>query len=281
MGCLGGGSVHAVMGMRVWSEQVGLVAKIGNDFPSSLNQDLRNIFDLRGVSTLDKKTMRAWQLFEADGTRRETFRTDPADFSFYKPLLEDFPAVYDHLQGVHLHCSCAEVVPWVKRLSALGKPFVLWEPLQAECLAEMRSDFMKVLPLVDCVSPNLQETQTLLEMKDPHDLLDELIKNGARMVVIREGADGSVYANSNGDHIQVPAVRVEKIIDQTGAGNAYCGGLVVGSVLSRDPKDALCRAAVSASFALEQFGALFPMEGLNEKAEKRFKICKSELQHLN
>jgi ribokinase len=74
---------------------------------------------------------------------------------------------------------------------------------------------------------------------------------------------------------------VEKIIDQTGAGNAYCGGLVVGSVLSDDPYPALCRAAVSASFALEQFGALFPLEGLKEKAETRFNLCMAEIRQLN
>ena len=281
MGCLGGGSVHAVMGMRVWSDQVGLVAKIGHDFPPNLEEDLSRLFDLRGVARLDKKTMRAWQLFEADGTRTETFRTDPADFHFFNPLLEEFPPVYDQLQGVHLHCSYAEGVPWVERLRDLGDPFILWEPLQAECLAEMRPEFMKVLPLVDCISPNLQEAQALLEMNDPIDLLGELIKNGAGTVVIRAGAHGSVYANSNGDHIRVPAVRVKKIIDQTGAGNAYCGGLVVGSVLSDDPYPALCRAAVSASFALEQFGALFPLEGLKEKAETRFNLCMAEIRQLN
>ncbi|NMB61148.1 MAG: hypothetical protein GYA18_02250 [Chloroflexi bacterium] len=282
MGCLGGGSVHAVMGMRVWSEEVGLVAKIGYDFPSDLDEDLKNLFDLRGVSRLDKKTMRAWQLFEPDGTRRETFKTDPADFHFFNPSLEEIPVAYDHLRGVHLHCSSDEVSLWVERLRDLGDPFILWEPLQVECLAEKRADFMRMLPLVDCISPNLQEAQSLLEMTaPPHDLLDEFIRNGAGMAVIREGASGSVFANSDGIYIRVPAVQVERIIDQTGAGNAYCGGLVVGSVLSDDPHIALCRAAVSASFALEQFGALFPVENLEEKAKTRYDLCMSAMQLLN
>jgi sugar/nucleoside kinase (ribokinase family) len=281
MGCLGGGSVHAIMGMRVWSDQVGLVAKVGMDFPASLKKELNSIFDMRGVSILNKKTMRAWQNFEADGTRTETFRSDPADFPLYKPLLEEFPTVYDSLQGVHLHCSCNEVVGWVERLRPLGNPFILWEPLQAEGLAEFRPGFFKALPLVDCVSPNLQEASALLQLNDPHDLLNAVIDKGAKKVVIREGAQGSIYADSSGEYIQVPAVRVEKIIDQTGAGNAYCGGLVVGSVLSQDPCDALCRAAVSASFALEQFGALFPMERLKEKADSRLRVCREELTRLN
>lgn len=281
MGCLGGGSVHAVMGMRVWSDQVGLVASIGNDFPSDLKNDLDKIFDLRGLTWLDEKTIRAWQFFDADGTRRETFQTDPEEFPLFNPQVKDFPVAYNHLQGVHLHCRWDEVTPWVEYLRKLGSPFILWEPIQSELLAENRGYFMNVLPLIDCISPNLQEAQALLGMNDPDDQLDEFIKHGARMAVIRAGAGGSVFADSKRNHIRVPAVKVEKIVDQTGAGNAYCGGLIVGCARSDDLHDALCRAAVSASFALEQFGALFPIDGIKEKAEKRFSNCRKEIQQLN
>jgi sugar/nucleoside kinase (ribokinase family) len=281
MGCLGGGSVHAIMGMRVWSDQVGLVAKVGYDFPSNLENDLSKMFDLRGLIRLNNKTIRAWQLFEEDGTRNETFRTDLSESPLFYPVMKDIPAVYENLQGVHLHCRWDDVAGWVEFLRELGNPFILWEPIQSDLLAENRDNFMQILPLADCISPNLQEAQALLGMADPHDQLDEFIKHGARMAVIRAGAEGSAYADSKGNHIRVPAVKVPKVVDQTGAGNAYCGGLIVGCKLSDDPRDALCRAAVSASFALEQFGAVFPIEGIEKEAQKRFDICSVELQRLN
>jgi len=78
MGCLGGGGVHAVMGMRVWSERVGLVANIGRDFPSSLMDKLEKAFDVQGLIKRDMSTIRAWQLFETDGTRREVLRGSPS-----------------------------------------------------------------------------------------------------------------------------------------------------------------------------------------------------------
>lgn len=281
MGCLGGGSVHAGMGMRVWSEQVGLVANIGRDFPANLMEQLEKTFDVQGLTSLDMNTIRAWQLFEADGTRREIFRTDMNEFHRFNPQVKAFPKVYDNLQGVHLHCRWDEVAGWVQQLRPLGKPFILWEPWQAECTAENRGNFMNVLPLVDCISPNLQEAQMLFEMNDTNDLLDEFLADGARMAVIRKGAEGSAFADSKGNRIRIPAVKVEKIVDQTGAGNAYCGGLVVGFVLSDDPREALCRAAVSASFSLEQFGALFPVENIKEKAENRYRSCMAEMKFLN
>ena len=40
----------------------------------------------------------------------------------------------------------------------------------------------------------------------------------------------------------------------TGAGNAYCGGFLVGLGRGDQPAVAAARAAVSASFAIEQIG---------------------------
>ena len=89
MGCLGGGGVHAVMGMRVWSEQVGLVANIGRDFPSSLMDKLEKAFDVQGLVKCDMSTIRAWQLFETNGTRREVLRTDLNEFKELKNSIVD------------------------------------------------------------------------------------------------------------------------------------------------------------------------------------------------
>lgn len=281
MASLGGGSVHAAMGMRVWSNRVGLFTGIGNDFPPDLKANLNELFDVQGLYVEDTKTIRAWQLFEFDGTRTEIYRSDLADFPRYIPKLTEFPEAYQQIQGVHLHCGWKEVEKWVKYLRKFSDPFVLWEPIQSELLKENWNSFIKVLPLIDCISPNLQETKELLQLNDIDKMLDEFITQGAKMAVIRAGADGSIYADSSGSYIRVPAVQVKKIVDQTGAGNAYCGGLIVGCVQSSDPVDALCKAAVSASFALEQFGALFPVKGREKDIQRRFDGCKKELLRIN
>lgn len=277
MGCLGGGSIHAVMGMRVWSEKVGLVGNIGFDFPPELMKKISTIIDIRGLVKHDMRTVRAWQLFESDGTRTEIFRTDFEEFLKLEPEIKNFPAEYDHLEGVHLLSKIDDVVPWVHFFHNRGNPFIVWEPWALDCKAENRSKLKHILSEVECVSPNLQEASMLLGLAEMDNLLDKFLDYGARRVVIRNGAEGSVYADAEGNRIRVPAVRVEKIVDHTGAGNAYCGGLVVGMVQSANLRQALCKAAVSASFTLEQFGALYSMENIEEKAERRFCSCMQEI----
>jgi len=281
MGCLGGGGTHAVMGMRVWSEQVGLVANIGYDFPSELMMKLEKAFDVRGLIKLDVKTIRAWQLFETDGTRREVLRSDLHDFEQLKVNINDFPDVFNVLQGVHLHTEGDEVASWTAFLRQRGNPFILWEPWQRDCVPENRDKLIDILPLVDCVSPNLEEARLMLGLEKTEDILKKYLEYGAKRVVIREGAKGSTYADSWGNFIRVPTAKFDKIVDQTGAGNAYCGGLVVGLVQSDDPREALCRAAVSASFPLEQFGALFSLENIKQRAESKYQSCMKAMLEMN
>ena len=52
----------------------------------------------------------------------------------------------------------------------------------------------------------------------------------------------------------IPPVDVPKIVDQTGAGNTYCGGFIVGWCRHHDLVTAGCYGAVAASFALETIG---------------------------
>jgi sugar/nucleoside kinase (ribokinase family) len=159
-------------------------------------------------------------------------------------------------------------------------PKILWEPKPAYYLHASKENKNEKLPQVDSIFPNQQETkQVSVRVMRRHAGMNLSITwrpkwgDPVRCRCIN-------YSCSDGN-ITDCAVPVEAIVDQTGAGNAYCGGLIVGCAQSKDVVAALCQAAVSASFALEQFGALFPMAGLPEKAKDRFDLCMAELQRLN
>jgi ribokinase len=83
------------------------------------------------------------------------------------------------------------------------------------------------------------------------------------------GAAGSLVAGQGETPVAVPAAPVARVEDVTGAGNAYCGGFLVGLAETGDLARAGRYGAVSASFALEQLGAVFPIAGLRARAEQR------------
>lgn len=79
------------------------------------------------------------------------------------------------------------------------------------------------------------------------------------MVVIRAGEHGSLVTAHDLPLTWVPpfygsATKDEKIVDPTGAGNAFLGAYAVGFLKTGDIVRAACYGSVGASFALEQVG---------------------------
>src|SRR5262245_26329750 len=132
MNTLGGAGTHALIGMRVWSEEPGLIASVGADFDirhrsllEGLGADLRGLIEREGY-----KTARAWQLFEPDERRIEVFRTSEEDFRRAKPQFVDIPADYLAARGFHIQSgTLAELADLVARLrDANPRVCLAWEP---------------------------------------------------------------------------------------------------------------------------------------------------------
>lgn len=75
----------------------------------------------------------------------------------------------------------------------------------------------------------------------------------AGAVITTLGEIGSQISTRDYD-LQIPAVKIEKAIDPTGAGDSYRGGLISGLVQGRDLADCARLGSVCASFAVECYG---------------------------
>jgi sugar/nucleoside kinase (ribokinase family) len=273
MGVLGGGATHAAMGMRVWSARVALLAAPGRDLPVADQRQLARAFDLWRPARGDAPTPRAWQLYERDGRRTHVDRTDRELFMAMCPRPDELPADGGVAGGVRLECGAPDPLrAWLARLRAAGCGPILWEPWNVFCRPESGPLFRQLAPLVDVVSPNLLQARRLTGLEAPQAVLGALLETGAPVTVLRMGEAGSLVAGRGAPPVAVPAVPVARIVDVTGAGNAYCGGFLVGVAETGDLGQAARYGAVSASFALEQFGAMVSLEGLRARAEERLRL---------
>ena len=279
---LGGSGTHALVGMRVWSQSLGFVASVGSDMPQSVymqSLEALGCVDLRAIVRRENyKTARAWQLFEPDGTRTEVMRTNLDDFLDFTPLYEDMPDDYRDAKGFH--------VVWGRDLAELGSLLeklrksnpttcLLWEP-SPDHMEGKPDEYESLLKQVDVFSPDIQQATLITGVEDVADISSTLTNWGARTIAIRMGEQGSYLATQDGKAWHIPAVAKE-IVDVTGAGNAYCGGLLVGIAEGLDVRDAALRAAVSASFALEQFGVPSFGNDLVEEAKSRLSWARQRI----
>jgi adenosine kinase len=84
---------------------------------------------------------------------------------------------------------------------------------------------------------------------------EELIGEAPLTVVTRGGQGSTIYDNeAGGEGLEVPVAPISDVVDPTGAGDAYLGGLVFG-LARKFPLEVVGRvAALSAAYAIEQQG---------------------------
>jgi sugar/nucleoside kinase (ribokinase family) len=259
MASLGGAAVHALMGAAIWGERAGIVAPIGRGFPDSLMGILEENLDVRGLRRIGIEQMRAWQIIEEDGRRRELYRVAETRPFIEGLSPEDLPDGYDRGAAFYLLLGFDGVRRWRAKVNG----FVLWEPLQQVMRPGGLDSFRAVLREcpVDLVSPNLLEAQAIYGALLPEELVDAMIRDGAAAVALRLGAEGSIVADATtGGPVRVKAVPVARVVDAIGAGNTYCGGLLAGIVQGRGLRAAAAQGAVSASFCIETWGVVRPRE---------------------
>ncbi len=268
MGVLGGGVTHAAAGMLIWGQRAGIFACAGYDLPDEARQRLERDFDTRGLLVLDLPQARAWQLFEWDGKRTEIFRVEVLEPFVYAPTPERLPAAYHRAGAVYLLTDAAPLPAW---RALFPRAPLLWEPLQQYMVAQNAGEFRAGLPLVDIVSPNYLEAAQVYGDDDPAALVRAMLADGVQVAVLRMGAEGSLVGQRGQETLlRVPAVPVPEVIDQTGAGNTYCGAFLVGWVETGDLLTAACYGAVAASFSLEVTGVADPPPDLEQQRARRY-----------
>ena len=124
----------------------------------------------------------------------------------------------------------------------------------AFCVQRHRADFHELIAdEVDLLFGNESELEALYETTD-FDAAVAQLREHCEFAVITRSEKGSVVV-TGGDVIEVPAVKVPKVVDTTGAGDLFAAGFLYG--FTRDMKLARC-AEIGAIAAAEVIGHMGP-----------------------
>jgi sugar/nucleoside kinase (ribokinase family) len=100
----------------------------------------------------------------------------------------------------------------------------------ADCLGvrgdDPRALLAPVLPHVDLFMPNEDEALAITGAADALTAARELRALGAATVIVKRGPDGALIADADGERA-VPGIAVERVVDTTGCGDAFCAGVIV------------------------------------------------------
>ena len=149
----------------------------------------------------------------------------------------------------------------------------------------------ELLRIVDYLLPSIEELtlhadaaigeEERGEHSDGHvfEAARRLLGYGPSGVGVKMGARGMrLLLNGEQDWRQVP-IYPAQVVDPTGAGDAFCGGFLVGLSRTGDPVRACLHGAVSASFIIEEFGVLHSLQVDATTANGRLHSLEQTLSH--
>jgi len=297
----GGNLLYAASGAGVWEKGVGLVSRVGEDYPHDwLRQFALREFDTEGIrvipTSLDLRSFRAYtdpvtsQInnpvshfvrlglpfpksllgYQAPGGGADSLRHPAPD----SPRITDVPETYLDAKAVHLcpteYVSHTQLLPLFRNRGALT---VTLDPSPGYMLPALAVEVKSLLRGLTAFIPSEEELRALFwgRTDDLWGMIEEVASWGVELVIVKRGGLGQMlYDSSRSRRYEIPAYPV-RVVDPTGAGDAFCGGFLVGYAqgFDFDPLRGAMFGNVSASLAVEGSGAFFALDALPGLARAR------------
>jgi sugar/nucleoside kinase (ribokinase family) len=230
------------------------VGIVGSDFPRRyLRLYERHGIDLAGLQQAAGKTFHWAGEYEVNMNNRRTLTTELGVIETFRP---DLPAAYRQTPFVLL----ANIAPGLQHqvLDQMRRPrFVVADTMDLWLNVAM-DDLLRLLKRVDMLVLNDHEARQLAREDNLVVAAGRIHKLGPRFVIVKKGEHGSVLSGPRGLFL-CPAYPLAKVVDPTGAGDSFVGGLIgylAGQTGSPEKhlRQAMLHGSVVASFCCEGFG---------------------------
>lgn len=278
----GGAPANVVVSLSRLGQRTAFIGKVGEDMHGKLLIDTlkENQVETKGMITdPDTFTTLAFVTL-ADGERSFSFarkpgadtqlRADEVDISILKNSyifhfgslsLTDEPARSATLLAIQEAKKAGALISYDPNYRA-----PLWKN-EATAKERMRS----VIPMVDIMKISDEETLLLTDEEDPEAAADVLLSKGVRCAVVTEGKKGAVMKTKafRTSHQGSP----RKVVDTTGAGDSFWGGLLSCFCKNRMTPEKLTKEAATeylhfantvAGLCIERRGGIPAMPTLKE-----------------
>ena len=251
---LGGSAAHFAMSARLFTD-VHLAAIIGRDFPQRHIQFLKKKgIDLTSLQTGEGKSFR-WE-----GEYKKEDLNSALTLATELGVLVGFqPAVALHQRGIP-NVFLANIDPDIQRglLKAMQRPGLVGLDSMNLWITHKLKSLKALMKKVDLFVANDGEARAISGQSNLIQAARSLRKLGPKLIVVKKGEHGVLFYCDK-FMFSFPAYPVDRVVDPTGAGDTFAGGLMgylckAGKVNENTLKKAVLYATTLASFNVEGFG---------------------------
>ena len=267
---LGGSAAFFSVAARFFTP-VSIVAVVGSDFRPEDQQLLADRgIDLRALEKQEGKTMRWHGRYHEDMNKRDTLSLELNVFDGFMPNL-----LPDQRRCDYLFLGNIAPVLQERVLSQVMSPKLVAGDTMDHWILDTHEDLIRLLPKIDILTVNDDEARLLA---GEHNLVKAGRANlamGPRSILIKRGEYGVLQFSQEG-MFAVPAYPLEEVIDPTGAGDTFAGGMMGflarhGRITESSLRTAVVYGSVMASFVVERFSLERLLELTWEEIDNRYR----------
>ncbi|ASJ08211.1 carbohydrate kinase [Thermococcus siculi] len=247
----GGAAAAVATSAALAGARVGLVTKVGEDFPEEWLQKLSSVLDVRGVHILPGKTIHIYMIYHEDGSVDAPVDMGVAQEMGETPIPEEyFDAEIFHIAPI----PPEEQLKALKRLE--GKRVSLdFNPTYMEDYRNRTGLMREIVSRVEVLFPNEREALTITKAKTVEEAAEVLHGWGAKLVVITRGERGVLLYDGSFKEFPALPISPEEIVDPTGAGDAFAGGFLAGYSRGRPIEECVRLGLERAREVLKKWGS--------------------------
>ncbi|WP_245677725.1 PfkB family carbohydrate kinase [Chondromyces crocatus] len=250
---IGGSATYAAFAAAVFAP-VRVVAVVGDDFPETMLTTMRGRdIDVTGVERAAGKTFRWAGRYDTDLIHRTTLDTQLNVFASFNPKLPDsFRSTPFLLLGNNHPALQLDVLEQVNNPAfVVADTMNFWISGEPQTLASM-------LRRIDTLVVNDEEARQLSGIYNIRRAARDILKRGPKRVIIKRGEHGALLFDEEGI-FAAPGFPLEDVVDPTGAGDSFAGGLLgylatQQQVTALSLRRAMLHATATASFCVEAVG---------------------------
>ena len=268
---VGGAATYISLAASIFLDKMGLVSVVGDDFPTSVMDDLRGRgVDLQGLEVLKGRESFFWAgRYHYDMNTRDTLETRLNVLLELDPKL---PEVYRQAPYVMLGNLDPGVQEKVLDQMAERPALVVMDTMNFWMDSALEK-LKQVIARVDILTINDAEAR---QLSGEHSLVkaaERILAMGPKYLVVKKGEHGALLFGA-GRVFFAPALPLEDVVDPTGAGDTFAGGFIGYLARSKDHsfdnlKRAIIVGSALASFTCEKFGIERLLEITREDIDER------------
>jgi sugar/nucleoside kinase (ribokinase family) len=272
--------IHPVLGspvayssvcMASLGKDVGIVTKVGKDFPKSLLKVFDDVgVDTSGLSVSESSTNNEL-IYDHKGNKTLRFlsKANPV-------LFDDIPEEYLEAKIFYI-CPIDFEVPLgtiqrifaLKRLIAVDLGGYGGGTSEFHPVVKDGHTVKEICPFSDIVKASIEDITHIFGDVDKKEVAEMIVSWGAQICIITLGGNGAYLKFNQNDYYFKP-FPVEKFVDQTGAGDCFCAGFLSKYVNNDDPIESMYYGIAAASYIVERSGGVIKERMPDQKeVEKR------------